>query len=316
MKKVILSLIAIMGAMSINAQVIRVYKNGSEIFAYADADSIIFAEHSTEPVFSVSATNKVRFSSGNLQYNAVSDQWRFAPDQFEIIGTANSNISPTYNGWIDLFGWGTSGWSHSGAVAYKPTSTSTNYSDYIINNDTTQGLVGEFAKADWGVYNAIINGGNQAGLWRTMTSVEWNYLVNTRMNAAQKRGVACINDVNGLIILPDNYVQPYDVPFNSGFASAAGPEYYKTVNNYTLEQWQKMEASGAIFLPAAGHRDGNAVGGNINKLGLYWCSNTSEIAKYVHDFRWSSQNFTTPSITSRDFRYHGRAVRLVQDVNK
>ena len=33
---------------------------------------------------------------------------------------------------------------------------------------------------DWGVNNAISNGGNEAGLWRTLTIEEWKYLMESR----------------------------------------------------------------------------------------------------------------------------------------
>ena len=45
--------------------------------------------------FSVSATQKVSFSQGNLQYRASTDTWRFAENQFVCIGENNSNISST-----------------------------------------------------------------------------------------------------------------------------------------------------------------------------------------------------------------------------
>ena len=53
--------------------------------------------------FSVSSTQTVTFSPGNLQYHPMKKKWRFAEKQTDYIGYANSNISTTYNGWIDLF---------------------------------------------------------------------------------------------------------------------------------------------------------------------------------------------------------------------
>ena len=51
-------------------------------------------------------------------------------------------------------------------------------------------------QADWG-YNAIANGGNQAGFsWRTPTNDEWGYLFNTRADAASKKGLG-----SGIIVL-------------------------------------------------------------------------------------------------------------------
>ena len=66
---------------------------------------------------------QVYFSQGNLQYQASSNTWKFAENQYDYVGSTNSNISSTYSGWIDLFGWGTSGYNH-GANCYQPWSTS------------------------------------------------------------------------------------------------------------------------------------------------------------------------------------------------
>ena len=69
--------------------------------------------------FSVSETEKVRFSKGNLQYQASTNTWRFAENQWDYIGEGNTNASASYEGWIDLFSWGTSGYDH-GATCYQP----------------------------------------------------------------------------------------------------------------------------------------------------------------------------------------------------
>lgn len=61
----------------------------------------------TNGKFSVSPTQQVYFSKGNLQYQASTKTWRFAKHQWDFIGSSNKNISPDYEGWIDLFGWGT-----------------------------------------------------------------------------------------------------------------------------------------------------------------------------------------------------------------
>lgn len=81
-------------------------------------------------VFSVSADKQVSFSKGNLQYQASTNTWRFAENQTDYIGNSNSNISATYDGWIDLFGWGTSGFDNTSndpaAQRYQPWSSATN----------------------------------------------------------------------------------------------------------------------------------------------------------------------------------------------
>ena len=218
--------------------------------------------------FSVNATQQVHFSQGNLQYRASTNTWRFADHQYDCVGNANSKISSTYSDWIDLFGWGTSGWS-SGATCCQPWSTSTSWMDYYPGGSNTISLTGAYAGADWAWYNAIKNGGNAIHQWRTLTHDEWDYLLNTRADAASKRGTGNIDGVGGLIILPDSWTQPSGCPqFNPGFASS-----YRdwTHNSYTYAQWTQMEDAGAVFLPAAARRNGTTVY-DVGSDGFYWSS--------------------------------------------
>ena len=251
--------------------------------------------------FSVSATRQVRFSQGNLQYKASNNTWRFAEYQYEYVGNANSNISSSYNGWIDLFGWGTSGWN-SGAGCYEPWSTSTSWMDYYPGGSSSIGLTGAYAGADWAWYNAIRNGGNTAHWWRTLTHDEWDYLLNTRADAASKRGTGNIDGVGGLIILPDSWTLPMGCSFTAGFG------YEWTRNSYTLAQWKQMEAAGAVFLPAAGDRYG-AVVRYVGNHGYYWAStpyNDYECANEISFY--GAQLFATVS----DYRSRGFSVRPVR----
>ena len=60
--------------------------------------------------------DKIQFSQGNLQFNAMQGQhthadrttakgtWRFAEHQWDFVGKDNENTSEIYDGWIDLFG--------------------------------------------------------------------------------------------------------------------------------------------------------------------------------------------------------------------
>ena len=212
-------------------------------------DSPIVPDGVLPGLFSVSATRQVRFSQGNLQYQASTNTWRFAEHQYDYVGSDNRSISSTYSGWIDLFGWGTGS---------NPTLSSSYPEDY-----------GTFV--DWGS-NAIINGGNTTNLWRTLTSAEWEYLLNTRSGASSKLGSGNINGVGGLIILPDSWTLPSECSFASGFA-IINPYHYPDWkhNSYTLAQWAQMEAAGAVFLPAAGRRKGTDFD-NEGFHGYYWSS--------------------------------------------
>ena len=286
--------------------------------------------------FSVSADKQVSFSKGNLQYQASTNTWRFAENQTDYIGEANANISATYDGWIDLFGWGTSGFDNTAndpvAQRYQPWSSATNqvaidstlncemqaitgecqweytYSDYNAygygpsTNMTDMNLVGTSANYDWGVYNAISNGGNKAGLWRTLTSSEWNYLFNTRKNAEYLWSRGTVNGVYGMILLADDFVKPASVTWTP----AAGGW---TTNVYDAEQWKTMETAGAVFLPAAGYRDGQGVD-PVQSLGYYW-SSTANNSLYAYRLRFHDSGLGPQS---RNNRYYGYSVRLVQDL--
>lgn len=104
--------------------------------------------------FSTSATTKIDFAPANLQYHCTQHIWRFAEHSYHIIGADNANISDSYNGWIDLFGYGTSG------VNYSPTLHTTTNSDYasgdIANTDNDWG-VNEIQSYDYNVKNFAAN---------------------------------------------------------------------------------------------------------------------------------------------------------------
>lgn len=167
-----------------------------------------YPEGSIHELFYVSPTKRVIFSKGNLQFNptlgthtradgtTAPGTWRFAEKQTDFIAD-DTIISATYDGWIDDFAWGTSGWSGSGAKCYQPYDGY--YTEWILpyhkgrrfytieNFDSVSvlfgpqnkcNLTGEYAYADWGVYNPISNGGNKPGMWRTLSNDEFHYFAN------------------------------------------------------------------------------------------------------------------------------------------
>ena len=211
-----------------------------------------------------------------------------------MIGKKNSKISSSYKGWIDLFGWGTSGYNGK-----NPYMTSTDNTDY---GDGYNDIAG--TNYDWGVYNAIFNGGNQAGQWRTLTYSEWNYVISNRTDARYLRGTANVNGVNGLILLPDNWTLPTGVTFTHG------GEHGWSQNTYFASDWSKMEANGAVFLPAAGSRYGTYVY-DVASYGRYWSS--SAYGDYYIGHLYFNYYFV---YAGSSYRCYGRSVRLVQDVKK
>ncbi len=263
--------------------------------------------------FSVNAQGKqVRFSQGNLQYNAGNGEkhatqygtakgtWRFADHQYTAVGTKNTNIDENYRGWIDLFGWGADG--NNGC---EPWLTEISPSKYGVYNYPRKDITG--TSYDWGIFNAISNGGDITNCWRTLTADEWNYLINRRDKS--KRGRACIGTQNGFVLLPDDWNLPEGLSFN------ADSENFSS-NTYTVEQWNQMEQAGAVFLPAAGGRSVSAVTSEdrkklkeFNERGTYWSTTAMESTMAV----WFTFTATVTLVNSSD-RDRGFSVRLVRDV--
>ena len=252
--------------------------------------------------FTINANgDKVYFSQGNLQYKASNNTWRFATNQYEYIGDANSNISSSYSGWIDLFGWGTSGNNH-GAVCYQPWSTSQTNSDYYAYGQSTYNLYDQTGQADWG-YNAISNGGNQANQWRTLTRNEWAYVFNNRTTSSGIRyAKANVNNVNGVILLPDDWSTSYYSLSNTNQGTAS---YSSNVISST--QWSTLEQHGAVFLPAAGNRLGASLL-EVGSGGYYWSASYYDgDSAYVVVF---DDSILVPQASN--YRYYGQSVRLVR----
>ena len=210
-------------------------------------------EGALQGVFSMSENEHVYFAKGNLQYQASTNTYRFAEHQYDYLysSVGNRNASETQSEWQDLFAYGTSGWE-SGAVSYQPWHLTEYNTDYI-----SRSLTGEWAEADWGIHNPISNGGNAKGMWRLPTIDEWNYLLKIR-DASTVAGVAdarymkvMIGEVKGLLIFPDIYETPMGVREPSAdqinrYANSV--DYFEI----TLDEWEKMEEAGCVFLPGAG----------------------------------------------------------------
>ena len=299
-----MALIALMMTISASAQFYIYFSDGT--VAKVDSMSMIASGEPEHPdpsadigTFSVSADKQVTFSKGNLQYTQSTNTWSFASAQWEMIGTDNvigdsvtSDIFGDYkNGTaladkIDLFGWST-------ATTNYGVSTSISDSDYS----------GSFV--DWGT-NKI--GNDAPNTWRTLTYDEWEYLLDTRPNASSLKGVAQVNGVNGLILLPDSWTCPSGVTFKSGFHSDWSIKAYGQYQTFSAEQWSKLEAAGAVFLPASGSRYGSIVD-DVRDIGYYW-SATENVSFYAYYLRIYSDD----AYMYYYYRYCGHSVRLVKDL--
>lgn len=234
--------------------------------------------------FSVAPNKHVYFSPGNLQYRASTNEWRFAENQIDYIGDENTHISSTYDGWVDLFGWSTT----SSKFGVSPSDKAIDYSGSFV---------------DWGI-NKI--GNDAPNTWRTMTYDEWYYLSWRRPNFESLSGVAQVNGVNGLILLPDKWVCPDGVNFKPGSPSWSQDLDYAAYQTFTLDQWSALETSGAVFLPAAGTRLETIIF-EVQYLGEYWTATPYKDSVYSFYFCSSGSGWYLM------YRFCGQSVRLVKD---
>ena len=235
---------------------------------YYDGAKLDLVWHSG--AFSISSTQQVVFSRGNLQYKRSDGTWRLAKHQYDWVGgyvasqfghnddlrqgnvVLQENVAgdtdysynegvegPPYNGWIDLFGWGTGD---------APLMTSTNNLDYTSHKSFV----------DWGINNITNSGkpGANRG-WQTITHEEFRYIIGQplfsyRPDAEQKVGLATVDGIHGLVILPDLW----NLSYPHGMWKPADNGANWSDNVFTIAQWNTMETGGAVFLPAAGRRNG------------------------------------------------------------
>ena len=251
-------------------------------------DNLCFCEGG---YFSVSPTQQVIFSPGNLQWsytNGGSDStthiingsgynggtWRFAPNQYDIIGADNVNaLGDTvmvgnqwnqkpintknygYQGWIDLFAWGGSGYGDSRPYYY---------SQHIYNSNTVyyceNSTLGNY---DWGAFNVIYNPKTQTydpyGTWRVMDTNEWHYLLYTRGSGEDTCRFSLVEVelpsniiVFGMMIYPDGTSKAEITSILSDIQNNEINTSNKYHNNLTESQFRQFEALGCAFLPGAG----------------------------------------------------------------
>lgn len=276
-----------------------------------------YADVTLGGVFTVAYGKQVIISQGNLQYVPSTGVWSFHTHQYDICepGTVDSSTRYIASGTepIDLFGYGTSGYNNM-----HPYMTSKNTRDYVAPTSTLA-----MTDYDWGWHNAISNGGNAAGQWYSLTSTQWTYLFKTRTPSttgiigidSARYTYASIGGINGIILFPDLYIHPSGVDLtgatfnsNSNFTAAI-----------TVSDWKKMEAAGAVFLPAAGRRfyptDNNTGCYKIDYVyleGVYWAGGTSSSTE---SYRVLFESGATPKFYKAGaLRCYGMSVRVVKDI--
>lgn len=237
---------------------------------------------------------KVRFSKGNLKaYKSDGWKWGLYANQYDFNSINSSCVSGVRSAAagdteIDLFTWG----YHSEKSINPIGDDNDNVSISSGNlNVTTQ---------DWGSRIDV------PGTWRTLTAEEWEYLflrpgIEYRYAKAKLMGP----DREGIIIFPDNFTKPDGVPLSVYNKIDAA----WTSNEIPVSDWAKLEAAGAVFLPAAGKRAGTGVTFVGSKC-YYWSSSLDSGVNAFH-FEVNPDAVIPKTSVSAD---NGYAVRLVTEL--
>ncbi len=255
-----------------------------------------------QAVFCISPQKKVVFSKGNLQFKRtmahdVADGvakgiWRFSDLQYDFVGNANAKAGHSYRGWIDLFGWGTSGWQ-----GRNPWWTSKEDKDYPDIVDHT--------KFDWGVYNAISKGGNEPNFWRMLTAEEMGYLMTY-----QGWTLAFVAEKLCLLLFPEAFkYNQYGITPRHDTSWNAKNNGKIEIANYSATQFVQLESQGVVALPCAGCRDGSTVDW-VNSGGGIWLSSVNGSNQAELLWFCSEEAY----IGFSNARYFGWSVRLVHEI--
>ncbi|MCQ2319306.1 MAG: DUF1566 domain-containing protein, partial [Bacteroidales bacterium] len=227
--------------------------------------------------FSVSVNTKVKFSKGNLWYDG--SAFHFETNQW---GTQPASNGQWVSDHVSHFKWSDVADAVTGNTTYAGTSL------FCASNFTVDG--------------------EDAGTWRTLSSAEWVYLINTDGKSgrtdANRFAKAKVSNVQGLLIFPDGYS---GTTTGDGIAAVNSTNAAYPGDNIPDDTWASMEAVGVVFLPAAGYRNGTGVN-NVGSNGRYWSStpNDTDYAYYL--------NFGSGGVTpqSSGYRGYGYSVRLVR----
>lgn len=269
-------------------------------------------EGAIDALFSVAEGVQVRFSQGNLRYIVGDGVFKFASNQYEIVGDVyNTGVLPEE---YELFGWGTSGYHNSNdplVTNYLPTSTSTTSSSSITNNPTGYGpsinnpdgvdLASNY-NYDWGSQVG------SSGTWRTLTYNEWDYLLS-RPNGYKKVKVYDNNNrviAQGLAIFPDNFTGQ-----NSLYRDIDNNGFTYDGNNFYECYMDDLEENHIVFLSSAGYRTGTRFTAGFN----YWTASIPTTASKNKTALYLKLVAQAATYNSANTRTMGYAVRLVSDVD-
>ncbi len=207
------------------------------------------------------------FSKGNLQYNASTDTWRFAENQWDVIGSLsqygernnyfagnvsgsdNANVGKEdYKGWIDFF----------------------SLTDDVTNNAASYLSCKKSSGARLITNSKLIEDLGDGWLILGSNRISPRQIGNFGSMPYDYFGFAKVDNVNGVVLISSEWGQKkngaYQTPYGEFKFTEGGANGWAT-NIYTIDEWKVGEAAGAVFLPAAGE----LINGEIHDVGSVLC---------------------------------------------
>lgn len=268
---------------------------------------IVLPEGALPGLFSVSATKKVHFSKGNLQYRASDGKWRFAENQYDVIRDNAGNTTKgddkraVQTDWIDLFGWGATGMNAENQNPNLPEPYLTSESNSLFKtlpSPTTGETLTRNNYGDWGVC--------MGDYWRILTKTEWLYMLsyvttkheyeNGTRSGKNTLNVTVCGVENCFVLAPDTCLNGY--VFDSSKTS------------YSAAEWAVAEEAGLVCMALGQHRNGTGAIIPTEQNGYYWLSTTTSKSNgdCAHITRFKAES-------NGQSRYFGQNVRLILDAS-
>lgn len=132
-------------------------------------------------------------------------------------------------------------------------------------------------------------------------------MVEIQQTSGVRYATAQVNNVNGVILLPDNWSSSY-------YSLNDANSFHGSFNSNIISQndWNThFEANGAVFLPAAGYRSYLTVY-DVNTAGNYWSATDTGSADNAYSVFFREGDFAAETSA---IRYVGKSVRLVHNAN-
>lgn len=276
----------------------------------------------------------VLIASTNLRWKAETDResayFTFASPSYAAwarLGNTPANTTDEYSGngayQTDLFGYGTNGnyyYTRAGIRHCATPDTKALYSalQYVFYSYPDCHLRDNGTATpsyDWG-YKPIRHYSTETyitGRTFTMESDNWLYMLCGDNEYNDRRAWGRVNNVYGIILLPNNYEHPEGiapiVPYtvtsrpNASNGVSATFSFSETDNRYTATQFNQMYKEGAVFIPVTGRRNTQNGSHEDADKGYYWCANQCAIY------------FKAGEIGVSQYGYdRGLSVRLAHDV--